>query len=92
RMISKTSLDLSLQRKISARTTFSLSGKMQQNSSGGGRTYISDDRTYYSFEPRLSWRASPWWTISGSYRYQQSEYTSSNSRWANIWIYSCLLS
>ncbi len=79
RMISKTSLDLSLQRKISARTTFSMSGKMQQNSSGGGRTDSSDDRTYYSFEPRLSWKASPWWTISGSYRYQQSEYTSSNA-------------
>ncbi len=79
KMIRRTSLDLSMQRKISARTTFGMSGKMQQNTSGGGRTDTSDDRTYLSFEPRLSWRASPWWTISGSYRYQQSEYTSSNA-------------
>lgn len=74
----RSSLKLAMQRRISARTTFSLSGIMQQNESGGGRTDASDDRTYYNVEPKLSWRASPWWTITGSYSYRQSENTSSN--------------
>lgn len=78
KMIRRTSLNLSMQRKISERTTLSLSGRMQENTSGGGVSDTSDDRTYYSFEPSLSWRATPWWTVTGSYRYQQSEYTSSN--------------
>lgn len=79
KLIRKTNLSLSMQRRISARTRFSLSGSVQQNTSGGGITNASDDRTYASLEPKLSWKVTPWWTVSGSYRYQQSEYTSSNA-------------
>ncbi len=78
KMTRRTSLNLSLQRKLSARTTFGLSGTAQQNESGGGRTDDSNDRTYFSVEPKLSWKASPWWTITGSYRYRQSENTASD--------------
>jgi hypothetical protein len=78
KMTSRTSLNLSLQHKLSARTTFNLSGSAQQNESGGGSNDSSSDRTYFSVEPKLSWQASPWWTITGSYRYQQSENTSSD--------------
>jgi len=76
-MTRRTSLNLSLQRKLSARTTFGLSGTAQQNESGGG-TDSSDERTYFSLEPKVSWRATPWWTITGSYRYRQSENSSSD--------------
>ncbi len=76
KMTRNTSLNLSLQHKLSARSTFSLSGSAQQNESGGGSNDSSSDRTYFSVEPKLSWKASPWWTITGSYRYRQSENTS----------------
>jgi len=78
KMTRRTRLDLSLRHKLSARTTFNLSGSAQQNESGGGSTDDSADRTYFSIEPKLSWKASPWWTITGSYRYRRSENTSSD--------------
>lgn len=78
KMTSRTSLKLSLNRKISERTSFDLLGIIQQNESGGGRKDPNDERTYFSLEPRVSWQASRWWTVSGSYRYRQSEYTSSD--------------
>jgi hypothetical protein len=76
KMTSRTSLKLSLDRKISERTSFALTGTYQQNESGGGRDDPSDDRTYISIEPRINWMATRWWMISGSYRYRQSENTS----------------
>ena len=79
KMTSRTSLNLSLNHRFSERTTFALSSTFQQNESGGGRTDASDEREYFSIEPRLSWKATPWWTITGSYRYRQSEYTSSDA-------------
>jgi len=78
KMTRRTNLDLSLRHKLSARTTLNLSGSVQQNESGGGSNDDSADRTYFSFEPKLSWKASPWWTITGSYRYRRSENTSSD--------------
>jgi len=79
KMTKKTALNLSMRRKLSNRTTLYLSGSAQMNESGGGVTDASSERTYYSFEPRLSWKATPWWTITGSYRYRESEYTSSDA-------------
>lgn len=79
KMTIRNSLNFSLNHKVSERTTFSLSSTLQQNESGGGRTDPGEDRNYISFEPRLSWKASPWWTITGSYRYRESEYTSSDA-------------
>ncbi len=78
KMTRKTNLDLSLRHKLSARTTFNLSGRAQQNESGGGSNDDSADRTYFSVEPKLTWKATPWWTISGSYRYRRSENTASD--------------
>lgn len=78
KMTRRTSLNLSLRHKLSARTTFNLSGTAQQNESGGGSNDSSSDRTYFSVEPKLSWKATPWWTLTGSYRYRQSENTSSD--------------
>jgi hypothetical protein len=79
KMSSRTSLNFSLNRKLSARTNFVLSSTLQQNESGGGRTDTSDEREYFTIGPRLSWKASPWWTITGSYRYRKSEYTASDA-------------
>ncbi len=78
KMTRSTSLNLSLQRKLSARTTFNLSGALRQNESAGGSDDSSSDRTYFNLEPKLSWKASPWWTITGSYNYQRSENTASD--------------
>jgi hypothetical protein len=76
KLTKSTSATLSLQHKISDRTLFGLSGSVRKNESGGGITDSSSDRTYVNFTPKLSWKASPWWTISGSYNYQRSENTS----------------
>ncbi len=78
KLTKSTRLALSLQHQISDRTTFSLSGSMRKNESGGGLTDSSRDRDYINFGPKLSWKASPWWTISGEYSYQRSEKISSD--------------
>jgi hypothetical protein len=79
RMTRNTSLNLSVQHRITPRTTFVLSGKIQENESGGGSDDSSNDRTFKRVEPKLRWKASRWWTVTGSYRYQKSEYTSSDA-------------
>ncbi len=79
KMTRRTKLNLAMRRKITERANFSLSSTLQQNESGGGITDSSEDRTYFTVEPRISWKATPWWTVSGSYRYRESEYTSSDA-------------
>lgn len=79
KLTKSTKLNLALQRKISDRASLSVSGSVSQNESGGGLTDSSSDRTYMSFSPALSWKATPWWTITGSYSYQRSENTSSDA-------------
>ncbi len=78
KLIKNTRLSLSLQRQISDRTSFSVSGSVSQNESGGGLSDDADSRSYVSFDPKLSWKATPWWTITGSYSYKKSENTSSD--------------
>lgn len=78
KLIKSTGLSLSLQRRISDRTSFGLTASAQQNESGGGISDKSSDRTYVNFAPKLSWKATPWLTVTGSYSYQRSEYTSSD--------------
>lgn len=77
-MTRSTSLNLYVARRISPRLTFAVSGKAQENESGGGSTDSSNDRIYMKFEPKIRWKASRWWAITGSYRYQKSEYISSD--------------
>ncbi len=78
KLTKNTSLSLVLRREISERTSFSLNTSVRKNESGGGITDNSRNRTYVYFTPKLSWKASPWWTISGSYGYKKSENTSSD--------------
>jgi hypothetical protein len=78
KLTKSTSLNLALRSEISERTSFNLNTSVRQNESGGGIVDNSRERTYFSFTPKLSWKASPWWTISGSYAYKRSEYTSSD--------------
>jgi hypothetical protein len=73
-----TKLGINYNRKLSPRTTFSVNTSLVENSSGGGRDDDSDDRRYVTFEPKLSWKATRWWTLSTSYRYRAQEYTASN--------------
>ncbi len=75
-MLHSTKLGIGYSRKLSPRTTLGIDASLVQNSSGGGRSSDGDDRRYVTFEPRLSWKATRWWTLSTSYRYRAQEYTS----------------
>jgi len=78
RMLRRNSVKLNLKRKLTERVNFSLNNVYYSNETAGGRTISGDERTYFSIEPKLSWRASRWWTITGSYRYRSQEYTESS--------------
>jgi len=77
-MLRRNSVKLNLKRKLTERVNFSLNNVYYSNETAGGRTISGDERTYFSIEPKLSWRASRWWTITGSYRYRSQEYTESS--------------
>lgn len=79
RMLSRNSVALDFKRKLSERLNFALNTSYTRNETAGGVTVSGDTRTYFAIEPRLSWKASRWWTISGSYRYRAQEYTESDS-------------
>ena len=75
RMLSRNSVSLGFNHKFTERLNFALDTVYTRNETAGGVKNSGDTRTYYSIEPKLSWRASRWWTISGSYRYRAQEYT-----------------
>ncbi len=79
RMLRRNTVELKYKRKFTERVNFSLNNVYYSNETAGGRTISSDERTYFSIEPKLSWRASRWWTITGSYRYRSQEYTESSN-------------
>ena len=74
-MLSRNSVSLGFNHKFTERLNFALDTVYTRNETAGGVKNSGDTRTYYSIEPKLSWRASRWWTISGSYRYRAQEYT-----------------
>ncbi len=78
-VLHSTKLGIGYSRKLSPRTTLGINTSLVQNSSGGGLDDDSDDRRYVNFEPRLSWKATRWWTLSTSYRYRAQEYTASDA-------------
>ena len=78
RLLNSNSTSLEFTRKLSERLNFALNGIYTRNETAGGVRNTGDSRTYFSIEPRLSWQASRWWTISGSYRYRSQEYTETN--------------
>jgi len=39
-----------------------------------GGTVRGSDSTYYRIEPRMSWRITDWWLLSGGYRYARQRY------------------
>ncbi len=78
-MLHTTKLGINYKRRLSPRTIFSFNTSLVENSSGGGLDDDSVDRRYVNFEPRLSWKATRWWTISTSYRYRAQEYTASDA-------------
>lgn len=75
RLLRNEALKLSFNRKLSERLAFSVAGTVYRNESAGGIVNTADSRTYYSLEPRLRWKATRWWTVIGSYRYRNQEYT-----------------
>jgi hypothetical protein len=79
RVVRKNSLSLNLSHKLTERMNFSVRGQYFRNESSGGLDNPNDERTYFSIEPKISWRASRWWTVAGSYRYRTQEYTESDN-------------
>lgn len=75
RLLRNEKLKLSVNRKLSERLAFSVTGTAYRNESAGGIDNTADSRTYYSLEPRLRWKATRWWTVVGSYRYRNQEFT-----------------
>lgn len=75
RMLRKDALEITLVRPLSERTTFSMNGQWFYNESAGGIDFDDDERRFYSLTPKLSWKATRWWTVEGSYRYRNQEYT-----------------
>ena len=79
RVVRKNSLTLRLSHKLTERMNFSIRSQYFRNESAGGIDDPNDERRFFSIEPKLSWQASRWWTLSGSYRYRTQEYTQSNN-------------
>ncbi|MES9882042.1 MAG: hypothetical protein ABW185_14290 [Sedimenticola sp.] len=79
RQTQQNALEVSLHKELSPRSDFSFQGRLQESGSSGGVNDSSDDRTYLSLEPKISWNATRWWTVSGSYRYRRQEQTSTNN-------------
>lgn len=79
RLLSTNSASLAFKRKVTERLNFALNSVYTRNETAGGVKNSGDTRTYFSIEPKLSWSASRWWTISGSYRYRSQEYTETNA-------------
>lgn len=75
RLLTRNSVSLVLKHKLSERLNFALDGVYYDNETAGSFQVPGDTRTYLAIEPKLSWRASRWWTVSGSYRYRTQEYT-----------------
>ena len=79
RLLSSNRVELGFKRKLTERLNFALDSAYYNNETAGGVKNRGDKRTYFSIEPRLSWQASRWWTLSGSYRYRTQEYTETNN-------------
>ncbi len=78
-LLRATKLSFNAKRRLSTRLDFSLNASLTENETGGGVNNTGNDRTYLSLEPKLSWRATEWWNLTGGYRYRQQEYTSSSA-------------
>ncbi len=79
RLLRTNAAELDVNGKYSERVGYSLNTGFYRNTSTGGVDDDSQNRDYFYFEPKVSWRATRWWTISGSYRYRTQEYTSGNT-------------
>ncbi len=78
RLLRTQSAYVNLRGQYSERMNYSLNARFNRNSSSGGIDDESQDRDFFNLEPRLSWRATPWWTVTGSYRYRTKERTASD--------------
>jgi len=63
-------ISLDLEYKLTERISISLLNSYQESESVNGNGDSSNKRKNYTFNPSLSWRLAPDWTLSGSYRYR----------------------
>jgi len=61
--------------KIDERLSLQLASKVYRNSSTD-EDDESRDRTFFSIQPKIRWKAARWWRIEGSYRYRRQRYES----------------
>jgi hypothetical protein len=79
RLLRTQEAELNLQGDYSSRIHYSLQTGIYRNSSTGGLDDASQDRDYFKIEPRIRWRATRWWSVTGSYRYRWQEDTAQNN-------------
>jgi len=75
RLLRTKAAELNIDGRLSARTGYSFKTGFYRNSTSAGLNDPSQDRDYFFLEPRLSWRATRWWRVTGSYRYRSQDYT-----------------
>ncbi len=72
---------LKLHGALSERLNYSVGANFNRNESTSGFRN-NQDRDYVVFEPRISWRATRWWKLTGSYRYRWQDRSGSDSETA----------
>lgn len=74
---------LNLRHDFNERTVFSLNSAVYRTEKTGGINFDKEDRVFFSLWPKVSWRATPWWTISGEYRYRYQKYDNQSNGYAD---------
>ncbi len=82
-LMRRQSLVLSLRHDLNERTVLSFTGNFYHTEKTGGIDYDREDRNYFSLQPRISWQATRWWTVSGGYRYRYQKYKNRNNGYAD---------
>ncbi len=77
-LVETTRVSVNWDYKISPRWLFTLNAAKSNIKTARDQLTTDDERDYHYFSPKILWRATPWWAISGSYRYRDQEYQDTN--------------
>lgn len=83
RILRTNAVEISMRQGLSERMVFSFKGRAFKKESAGSVVDTGDRRDFFSLEPKISWKATPWWTIDGMYRYRQQQREGSGTAQSN---------